>query len=1018
MQLRKLVLACGFASFAWANFASALGLGEITLKSTLNEPLRAEVKLVDTRDLSSDQILVALASPADFERNGIDRLYFYTELQFQVVLDNPSGPIVLVTTRNSVREPYLNFLLEARWTAGRLLREYTVLMDLPTDDSPQQVLQPATTVTSRVADTTPAATPEPSEPSEQALERPVERAASVIDESTAPYLEDKPAVIAEQDKSAKKFEPVAGTYGPISKKDTLWEIAKAVRPDSSVSVHQTMLALQRLNPDAFIRGNINLIKKGKVLRVPDAAEVSSVSKSEALTQVAAQNTEWSGLRANVAANTDELGAQLDASRRTSRDRQEPEIVAGRVKLETPLSKDGSESGQGRGANKGGGKALESELSSTLEELDKSKFEKSELSSRVKDLEEQAQTMQKLTEASNEKLRAMQLNAAKLAEKKSASSKAAEPVVAEKPIDAAIPPAIQDQASSIASSVEASSIAASSVASPVKPVKRQAVVPAAAEKSILDTVLENLWIVLVAVGAIGVGIFVIRRRRVADVQPPLRSSDDSEDLFASEHNFDAFNERREEYGETQSLSTDDESTLFEEPETTAVAETGDVVGEADIYIAYGKFDQAEEMLLNGLSKDPQSSDIRLKLLEVYSQTQNAKEFDKHYAAILPHASESTKNRAGELRTNIAGISTFSGSSFSQQPPSNFSGSSSAVEEEFSFDLDDDVTIVKNDKTRIQSAPSNATTQRYNLDFDDSVAADETKRTSSIELDDHFSLELDPDKDAELGAGLEFDLDTDETEERVSDADDLSEISLALDSLDDEVLHEELEVPDAEEEFSFDFNELDADDIPINQKLEAFKVSPVADQVGDDFNLELDMSDVDLAALDQEMEGLDANLESLDFDDEPALQPAKSKFELASSDDDDGEEEIDWAEDEDDASDLQPVPTTAKAPTFVAQNVPTAEDDEDISDDVFDQALSDFSSDSLDVADDSAMSEDDLDSELDFMADADESATKLDLARAYIDMGDNDGARDILAEVAHEGNEQQRQEAVDLLSRIDV
>ncbi len=92
--------------------------------------------------------------------------------------------------------------------------------------------------------------------------------------------------------------------------------------------------------------------------------------------------------------------------------------------------------------------------------------------------------------------------------------------------------------------------------------------------------------------------------------------------------------------------------------------------------------------------------------------------------------------------------------------------------------------------------------------------------------------------------------------------------------------------------------------------------------------------------------------------------------------------------------------------------TAEDD-----DLFEQALSDFSAESL-AMDDADMSDDDLDSELDFMADADEAATKLDLARAYIDMGDSEGARDILAEVAHEGNEQQRQEAVDLLGRIDA
>ena len=270
MQLRKLVLACGFASFALSNIASALGLGEVKLNSTLNEPLNAEVKLVDIRDLSSDQILVALASPADFERNGVDRLYFYTELKFEVVLNNPGGPIVKITTRNPVREPYLNFLIEARWTAGRLLREYTILMDLPTfDEATPQAVQAAETSKAQVTSTRAAVISQPIQQpqvTEQPAQQPVQQ--SIVDEATAAYPEAKPTVTAARDQSAKKSEPVAGTYGPIGKKDTLWEIAKAVRPDSSVSVHQTMLALQRLNPSAFIRGNINLIKKGQVLRVP------------------------------------------------------------------------------------------------------------------------------------------------------------------------------------------------------------------------------------------------------------------------------------------------------------------------------------------------------------------------------------------------------------------------------------------------------------------------------------------------------------------------------------------------------------------------------------------------------------------------------------------------------------------------------------------------------------------------------------------------------------------------------
>ena len=183
MRLRQLVLACGLASLMASPLANALGLGEVKLNSTLNQPLSAEIRLLDTRDLTAEQIIVSLASPADFERNGVDRLYFYTEFQFEVDLSNPSGPVVKVTSRNPVREPYLNFLVEARWTAGRLLREYTLLMDLPTFDD-ERTAAPVST---------PRAQPEiPVE--RQSTQGRVTRPASVDDTPSEPRPERQRAV--------------------------------------------------------------------------------------------------------------------------------------------------------------------------------------------------------------------------------------------------------------------------------------------------------------------------------------------------------------------------------------------------------------------------------------------------------------------------------------------------------------------------------------------------------------------------------------------------------------------------------------------------------------------------------------------------------------------------------------------------------------------------------------------------------------------------------------------------------
>ncbi len=1074
MHLRKLVLACGFASFALSNYASALGLGEVKLKSTLNQPLSAEVQLLDTKGLSPEQIIVSLASVGDFERNGLDFTHFYSEFKFEVAFDSPGGPVVRITSRNPVREPYLNFLIEAKWTSGRLLREYTLLMDLPTfDDAAPQAVQSAQ---ASQAKSTPATATESSDAA---------FAAEVQAAVDAANSEEKPDIIAEQDQPAKKSNAAADTYGPVGDKDTLWDIALSVRPDSSASVHQTMLALQRLNPEAFIRGNINLLKKGQVLRVPDAVEIGSVSKSEAVSQFNAQTAEWSG----TSTSSTGLGAQLDASTRSSSERVKSEVVAGRVKLEAPTAKDRSAGGQGSGANRGSGKALESELASTLEELDKAKSDKTELSSRVRDLEAQVKTMQRLVDVSNEKLRALQVNSAKQPDKAGVTAKAADAKAA-----AEISAPVASEAATSAASSEVASSAAAVV--PKKPVIKRAPVVKEPEKTLVDHLLDNiLWVGLGAVGILGTAVFVVMRRRKEQAEATQSFDKYSDDLFTSEPNFDAFNQAEESAAEPSA----DEMALFDEEDTSAVAETGDVVGEADIYIAYGKYDQAEEMLLNGLSKDPASTDIRLKLLEVYSQTQNPVEFDKHYAAILPFATGFALSRAKELRANIPGVGEFSAEESVAEEnldfntdfdlddfdaaPAETALASPATDDHFDFDLDlDDDGDLANTPSATEDAdldvPSKA---NYGMDFSEKADA---SKSAVASLDDEFVLD--------------FELD-DTVKNNEAAAEDLSDISLALDGLDDDGLPDDVEISNRshEDEFSFDFNELDTDASSLAQEVDSIKSSEFNEDetLSDDFNLEMDVNNLDLAALDNEMASFDAELDLLDdvqgkptalageslgaadsfnFDDidndlaelDSGLQgeslaeldadlddtdfsweeaeESEVEPELTSDEDEFSVSEEEFSVDDDDDFDIDSIATLdadtnsdglgleAESSDIddalslvdsvhseeVFSEVPAAVEEELADDDIFEQALSDFSAESLALDEEANVSDDDMDAELDFMADADEVATKLDLARAYMDMGDNEGARDILAEVAHEGNEAQRQEAVDLLGRIDA
>ncbi|ACE84274.1 FimV/HubP family polar landmark protein [Cellvibrio japonicus] len=1019
MRLRQLVLACGLSSLMLSQYASALGLGEMTLKSALNQPLEAEIKLLDTRDLSAEQILVALASPADFERNGVDRLYFYTEFQFDVRLDTPDGPKVVVTSRSPVREPYLNFLIEARWTAGRLLREYTLLMDLPTfdDAAPKAAINTAATQA-------PVAQKPAAAPSRQATSpRPTQAAPAT-----------RPAV----------SRSISGNEYQIKANDTLWNIARDVGASSGASIHQAMMALYEANPEAFINGNINLLRRGQVLRIPSSEEMTSRSTGEAVRQFAAQTGDAS------------LGAQLNASRRTTSANTASTQTSGRVKLVAPGGGTGS-AGQGSGANRGSGAGLEAELAVTLEELDKSKAENTELSSRVRDLEAQIDTMERLVEVSNEKLRAMQLAA-----EQTQQAQVTAPTSTEQPpasTETAATPAVTAPAVStepetpatapVAASSEAASSKAASSAAAVKPARVVSPPP----PSLVDTAIQNApWIGL-GVLILGAGGYFFYRRRKEQQEEAEANDAFDQDVFAMDSSIEDEELLEDSIAET-ALHDEQESDFELDLDAGTDHQDADddvsVIDKADIHIAYGQLDKAEELLLKGLEKDPGSADIRLKLLEVYSHQRDVPSFDKHYAALAAIGGAAVLARASELRAAIPGASEFE-----VELPEAVD---SPVEQSLNFDdLNFDDLHADDQPAATPAAVDLADDSLdFNLDLDDDLLSlddpqPEPEPAQSWDLPEElssssdlgeFSLDVEPASDPEPASGVESGTAVDDGEFDVQldadlpapaldpqdtlgeslslepevEAEDLSELSLALDGLDDEALPDDLSAANLalDDEFSFDLEEPETPAVPADvQDL---------DVTADDFNLDMDVNDVDLAALDHEMEALDNDqdfssldheLTSLDsaFDADDLNVPSSG---LNLTDDLDKPAQPDAIDEEF----LDEALVDAAAPVVDTSPAELPHDD-----DVFAEALSeldaggDIDLDKL-APENFEITDEDMDAELDFLADADEAATKLDLARAYIDMGDAEGAKDILAEVVNEGNDDQRAEAQDLLSRIDA
>lgn len=234
---------------------TALGLGEITLKSSLNDPLDAEIVVLSSEGLDSGQMLVSLASVEAYQQAGIERDFFHTQMQFSVVRNSEDQHSIRVLTEQPVTEPYLNFLVQLQWPAGRVMREYTLLLDLPIYSDDQQQLSASPAITS----------------------------ADVSERSSG-----QPAVA----QVLPNLEPISGDQHQVIAGDTLWNVAARLRPENA-TIHQTMDSLYRYNAEAFVEGDANRIKAGHVLRLPSYDEISLEAGNTVAAQIGLINPSFS-----------------------------------------------------------------------------------------------------------------------------------------------------------------------------------------------------------------------------------------------------------------------------------------------------------------------------------------------------------------------------------------------------------------------------------------------------------------------------------------------------------------------------------------------------------------------------------------------------------------------------------------------------------------------------------------------------------------------------------------------------
>ncbi len=361
--------------------ALALGLGPVQVKSRLNQPLDAEIPVIQGTAGEAEGLLVNLAGDEDFERIGLSRSRLGVPLTFAVAKGARGDLVIKVTSTEPVRSPYLDFLVEANWPKGRLLREYTVLLDPP-------LTAPATHTASA-----PAVTASPGTVTLTKREKPVAR---IADSTPAPAPKAKPVPAAAP--AAPEHKLAQGEYGPVEAGETLSAIARAAQAGERGNINQMMLALLKNNPNAFYKDNINALKRGAILRIPSADEIKAVgTASEAAAQVHAQVEDWRGGRASPTLVADSAAAPTTAptASKPTKAAKTTAKADGGERLELVPPKAGKDSlamndrpGAGAGSAAAGATTeLKSELSRAKEALTARDQETGELKSRVKELED-------------------------------------------------------------------------------------------------------------------------------------------------------------------------------------------------------------------------------------------------------------------------------------------------------------------------------------------------------------------------------------------------------------------------------------------------------------------------------------------------------------------------------------------------------------------------------------------------------------------------------------------------------
>jgi pilus assembly protein FimV len=543
-----------------ASSAQAAGLGKLTVLSALGQPLRAEIELTSVGDDEGSGLTAKLASPEAFRVANIDFNPALLSLRFSV--EQRSGrQFIRITSNQPLNEPFVDMLLELSWNNGKLVREYTFLLD------------PAELKTTQSAQVGPTEVPARAHAQQQ-----------------APAQDNAPA--ATRPRSTQRAEPAAaeakhkgGSEYRVKAGDTLGRIAAQVRP-ADISLDTMLVALYRANPDAFFGHNMNRLKSGEILTVPDSDTLRGISDGEARGVVVAHATDFNAYRNKLAgqvASSDAVkvpqAGQTASGKITAKVEERP-TAANESPDQLHLSKAAPQGAGGKGS------------ATSSEDLIAKEKALADAQARVRELEKNVTDLEKLVSVKNKAGAEAAVNAK------------------------------QDEAKPAAKSAPAKAVAAKP-AQPKAPAK-----VAAPEPSLVDTLMDNITYIGAGALVLALAAFgLTQRKKRKDNEEP--SAEPSLLGIPTEHTHSLF-------AEAGGQSVDTNNSVFNSSFAPSASQLDtnevDPVAEADVYIAYGRDAQAEEILKEALRAHPDRHPVRLKLLEIYATRKDQRAFETQAAEL--------------------------------------------------------------------------------------------------------------------------------------------------------------------------------------------------------------------------------------------------------------------------------------------------------------------------------------------------------------------------------------------------